>query len=881
MKLKKILLVIFSLALIFSVMLPTPLEAAKKTNNIKAVSKASGGKITKKENSKSKKHKQKKKKKLKAGKLKSIKSNNKNSNPNLNPNQKESIYSSESNNQKNIIKELQENTKSGNEVYDFENKKQEKKLIKETENYPSTFDLRSCDLNNDGIKENYVTSVKLQNPFGTCWGFSAISAAETSILSSGLAPMDTDYRGIPTLNLSEKHLAYFLNTPIDDVESSQYGEGRYFLPNFTTQDKYDLGGFPFSATSLFSSGIGPNIENRNYPASTGIVGTMEDVLGYHGIAKNIDRAKIKNEDGTYEWIDLNYSENDNWDIDSAYRFYQSYILKDSKCMPSTADFDENGNYSLNKAAVAAYKKELIEGRAITMGFHADTSSPNQESEGKYISRNWAHYTYENVEANHAVTIIGWDDDYPKENFVKGHEPPGDGAWIVKNSWGSDEEEFPNSGSSHWGVVKTDEDGNPLKDDKGNEIHTGYFYISYYDQTVNMPESYEFDRSNVGKMYYLDQYDMLPLDMVNSSTSEPEVKMANVFYIDESVELGQVSCQTTEPGTHVTYNIYLLPSDFKSPDDGVLVDTIEKDYDFGGYHKETIKTPIKLFPRQYYSVEVIQKTDKAYTMNLQSGNNQKAMEDFGGSAYMNAVINEKESYLSLDGMYTDLSVKELQEDLLGDDYEYLTIDNFPIKAFLSPGDDTHVLSDLSISVSGNKDITISDEEKDNYVRVRLQGTSAVPESEVKWEVSDKDILQIKPDKNNDTRCNLIGKKAGLTYVTATLDGVGTYVCKVLVCSPAGKVYSIKTGERKSEELKVYFSDQSKYGISGYQIAYRPQDSDNSHDWKYKNVNKDQKMCILRNLLAGKKYEVQVRSYKTNKYGNIDGNWSDVEISPVVR
>ena len=65
--------------------------------------------------------------------------------------------------------------------------------------YPVRFDLREY-----GV----VTPVKIQNPWGTCWSFGGIAAAETSILSTlGMtvegfkAEMGKDF------DLSEKHLA--------------------------------------------------------------------------------------------------------------------------------------------------------------------------------------------------------------------------------------------------------------------------------------------------------------------------------------------------------------------------------------------------------------------------------------------------------------------------------------------------------------------------------------------------------------------------------------------------------------------------------------------------------------------------------------------------
>lgn len=33
--------------------------------------------------------------------------------------------------------------------------------------------------------------------------------------------------------------------------------------------------------------------------------------------------------------------------------------------------------------------------------------------------------------DHAVTIIGWDDNYSKDNFNAKNKPENDGAWIIK------------------------------------------------------------------------------------------------------------------------------------------------------------------------------------------------------------------------------------------------------------------------------------------------------------------------------------------------------------------------------------------------------------------------------------------------------------------
>lgn len=85
------------------------------------------------------------------------------------------------------------------------------------DSFPATFDLR-----NRGV----IAPIKNQNPWGTCWSFATMAAAESSILSS----LNTTVEGYEQqygepLDLSEKHLAYFTLTPLP--LAADYPDGNY------------------------------------------------------------------------------------------------------------------------------------------------------------------------------------------------------------------------------------------------------------------------------------------------------------------------------------------------------------------------------------------------------------------------------------------------------------------------------------------------------------------------------------------------------------------------------------------------------------------------------------------------------------------------------
>ena len=125
---------------------------------------------------------------------------------------------------------------------------------------PESFDLRNVDTDGDGKGDRcFVTPVRLQNPFGTCWGFAAVAAAEISILGNNLK---NDPNAWKTLDLSEKQLAYFTNVPLNDPDNPQNGEG--ITPEDITDSLqvYNKGGSCFLATSTFAQGIGSSYERE-------------------------------------------------------------------------------------------------------------------------------------------------------------------------------------------------------------------------------------------------------------------------------------------------------------------------------------------------------------------------------------------------------------------------------------------------------------------------------------------------------------------------------------------------------------------------------------------------------------------------------------------
>ena len=546
--------------------------------------------------------------------------------------------------------------------------------------YPSKFDLRDL---------GRVTPVKQQNPWGTCWAFAATAAAETSILSAmGKTYAETG------LDLSERHLAWYVAQQVsENISASQAGEGLH-LYDENPNNILLYGGKEKCAGTLYAQGIGPVPESEDpYRGSAGnlayetllaekdayINARIEEYRQAYYFLTEDELRSIAEEDyeaalSKYADYDV-YSEFDDWTISEADEPGSgrlrgaSYTLTDNNVFVYWVNGTDEGIDKFGKKPIAEVtifgeenilyqdsidqiKAELTAGHGVSVDIKVNENTFNRET--------WAHY-YDGYMGTtpHGVCIVGWDDDYPASNFNK--TPPGNGAWIVKNSWGSQTDLIPDGLVAPDGTTKDANAGDwGIVDENG--LHTGYFYLSYYDLGIGIPESFAFELKENH-----DQENALQLDYMPASAdewqhkSEKPVSCANVFTLEKDMRIDEVATrfsmedEVPVTGFTVTFDIYRLRDGAVAPDDGELLATCTREFKNFGYHRVALDAPVYTRAGDRLAIVVRQRHtygdgSTKYVVSAQESlryrSNPLTRRD---PVYGTPVINEGESFLKIEGV----------------------------------------------------------------------------------------------------------------------------------------------------------------------------------------------------------------------------------------
>ena len=294
------------------------------------------------------------------------------------------------------------------------------------------------------------------------------------------------------------------------------------------------------------------------------------------------------------------------------------------------------------------------------------------SEAYFCDYNYLFGQTNRINPDHQITIIGWDDNYSKENFNSKHRPKNDGAYIALNSWG---EEFS-------------------KD--------GIFYISYEDTFV---ENSVYGVYNVEEKDYDNLYQHDELGLRYIMAFEKEVNYgANVFTrtTSEKEILTEVSVANLVDSA---YEIYVNKVD-GDLDFNKFEKVAETDVLDAGYHTIELEREVILSGEKFV-IAVKYKNDKnGLTYFGVEYTDEKECEKLGQtSAWKNAKINEGESYVygekigywgDIKGIFSGDKISE----------EYKQIRNLCIKGFTEKYESKDVSGEFEIS---SKEYKINNEE----------------------------------------------------------------------------------------------------------------------------------------------------------------------------
>ena len=244
------------------------------------------------------------------------------------------------------------------------------------------------------LSEKIDMRVEHQGITNECWAFTMLKALETNIALKNKERTLKDF--------SERHM--------------DYATSRSFL-NGTNEKGFDrevaIGGNAYVGLAYLTNGQGAVLEedmpfenNKNLIDLESIDKKVDTIVKDYISLPSILKKYVKDEKGNTKKVTY---------LDIEGKSFSSNELKEIRNV---------------------IKKSIVENGAITAITAANYLEYYNNQENVIASTAY-NCNNENLIRDHAITIVGWDDNYKKENFVEGARPSTDGAYIVLNSYGKE------------------------------------------------------------------------------------------------------------------------------------------------------------------------------------------------------------------------------------------------------------------------------------------------------------------------------------------------------------------------------------------------------------------------------------------------------------
>ena len=221
-------------------------------------------------------------------------------------------------------------------------------------------------------------------------------------------------------------------------------------------------------------------------------------------------------------------------------------------------------YIVNKADRKYIKQLIKEYGGVGMSYYDDNQYYDYSTN--------SYYSTVSDNTNHAISVVGWDDDKVTNSSNKG-------AWLVRNSWGSDE-----------------------------YSHFGYFWMSYdepsiYDRVYALDCVSDTGSSDDDFYDHNYQYDLSAYSQYGWIGNGTSSTIANIFTATGTQLLKAVGVETQNPNINYTVNIYTDIANSSNPESGTLVRTQTGSFTYQGFHTIKMDNPLTLTKGETFSVVI--------------------------------------------------------------------------------------------------------------------------------------------------------------------------------------------------------------------------------------------------------------------------------------
>ena len=221
-------------------------------------------------------------------------------------------------------------------------------------------------------------------------------------------------------------------------------------------------------------------------------------------------------------------------------------------------------YIVNKADRKYIKQLIKEYGGVGMSYYDDNQYYDYSTN--------SYYSTVSDNTNHAISVVGWDDDKVTNSSNKG-------AWLVRNSWGSNE-----------------------------YSHFGYFWMSYdepsiYDRVYALDCVSDTGSSDDDFYDHNYQYDLSAYSQYGWIGNGTSSTIANIFTATGTQLLKAVGVETQNPNINYTVSIYTDIADSSNPESGTLVRTQTGSFTYQGFHTIKMDNPLTLTKGETFSVVI--------------------------------------------------------------------------------------------------------------------------------------------------------------------------------------------------------------------------------------------------------------------------------------